>query len=127
MVPPRPGTSDYASVPAPELDLNQFAYAGRWEVDAESGTAVSDAAIHLSFQARRVFVVLGSANGTAEVEVELDGRPIAGGDSGADVSDSTVRVDGQRLYRLVDLPKAGRHALTLRFGPGVSGYAFTFG
>ena len=71
--------------------------------------------------------MLGSANGTAEVEVELDGRPIAGGDSGADVSDSTVRVDGQRLYRLVDLPKAGRHALTLRFGPGVSGYAFTFG
>ena len=127
VVPPRPGTSDYASVPASELDLNQFAYAGRWQVDAESGTAVSDASIQLSFQARRVFLVLGSANGTAEVEVELDGQPIAGGDAGADVSDSAVRVAGQRLYRLVDLPKAGRHALTLRFDPGVAGYAFTFG
>jgi hypothetical protein len=38
-----------------------------------------------------------------------------------------VRVDDQRLYRLVDLPEVGRHALTLGFDPGVSGYAFTFG
>ena len=47
--------------------------------------------------------------------------------AGADVSGGVVRVTGQRLYRLVDLPKAGRHTLTLRFDPGVSGYAFTFG
>ena len=33
----------------------------------------------------------------------------------------------QRLYRLVDLPRAGRHELELRFEPGISGYAFTFG
>jgi Thioredoxin like C-terminal domain len=36
-------------------------------------------------------------------------------------------VSGQRLYRLVDLPQAGRHVLSLRFAPGVAGYAFTFG
>ena len=33
----------------------------------------------------------------------------------------------QRLYRLVELPRAERHLLTPRLGPGVSGYAFTFG
>jgi hypothetical protein len=38
-----------------------------------------------------------------------------------------VTVRRQRLYRLVDLPRAGRHRLTLDFGAGVSGYAFTFG
>jgi hypothetical protein len=38
-----------------------------------------------------------------------------------------VIVDGQQLYRLVELPRAERHVLTLRLEPGVSGYAFTFG
>jgi cytochrome c biogenesis protein CcdA/thiol-disulfide isomerase/thioredoxin len=127
VVPPRPGTSDYASVPADELDLNEFAYAGRWDVDGESGTAVEDAAINLSFQARRVFLVLGSDDGPADVRVELDGEPISDENAGSDVSNGVVRVSGQRLYRLVDLPEAGRHSLTLRFDPGVSGYAFTFG
>jgi len=36
-------------------------------------------------------------------------------------------VSAQRLYRLIDLPEAGRHLLSLRFAPGVAGYAFTFG
>ena len=127
VVSPRPGTSDYASAPASELDLNEFAYAGRWRVDDESGTAVADAAIHLTFQARRVFLVLGAPGGEGTVDVELDGKPIAAGDAGEDVAGGKVRVSGQRLYRLVDLPKAGRHSLTLHFSPGVSGYAFTFG
>ncbi len=127
VVPPRPGTSDYASVPAEDLDPNEFAYSGRWRVDSESGTAVEDAAINLSFQARRVFLVLGSEDGPANVAVELDGEPIADGSAGEDVSGGVVRVSGQRLYRLVDLAEAGRHSLTLGFDPGVSGYAFTFG
>jgi len=38
-----------------------------------------------------------------------------------------VAVSGQRLYRLVELPRAGRHTLTLEPDPGVAGYAFTFG
>jgi cytochrome c biogenesis protein CcdA/thiol-disulfide isomerase/thioredoxin len=127
VVPPRPGTSDYARVPASDLELNQFAYAGRWRVDDESGTAVSGAAIDLSFQARRVFLVLGVEDGPGDVRVELDGQPISAAEAGADVDGGTVRVSDQRLYRLVDLPEARRHALTLRFDPGVSGYAFTFG
>jgi hypothetical protein len=38
-----------------------------------------------------------------------------------------ARIGEQRLYRLVELERAGRHLLTLRFEPGISGYAFTFG
>jgi hypothetical protein len=38
-----------------------------------------------------------------------------------------VSVERQRLYELVDLPRAGRHRLTLNLDPDVSGYAFTFG
>jgi thiol-disulfide isomerase/thioredoxin len=127
VVPPQPGTTEYPPVGADELGLNQFAYEGRWRVDGESGTAVADAAIHLSFQARRVFLVLGADDGPGRVEVELDGRPITDRDAGEDVRGGVVRVSRQRLYRLVDLPEAGQHKLTLRFSPGVSGYAFTFG
>ncbi len=46
---------------------------------------------------------------------------------GEDVSDAQAVVSTQPLYRLVDLPRAGRHVLSLRFAPGVAGYAFTFG
>ncbi len=127
VVPPGPGTAAYAPVSADELGLNEFAYSGRWHVDEESGTAVSDAMISLAFEARRVFLVLGSEDDPGTVEVELDGRPITDGDAGADVSGAVVRVSGQRLYRLVDLPSGGQHTLRLRFAPGVAGYAFTFG
>jgi hypothetical protein len=33
----------------------------------------------------------------------------------------------QRLYSLVSLAGVQRHRLGLRFAPGVTGYAFTFG
>jgi hypothetical protein len=36
-------------------------------------------------------------------------------------------VTGQRLYTLVSLARDERHRLSLRFAPGVTGYAFTFG
>jgi Thioredoxin like C-terminal domain len=59
--------------------------------------------------------------------VSLDGRPIPDELAGSDVHRSSVLVDRQRLYRLVELARAERHVLTLRLEPGVSGYAFTFG
>jgi hypothetical protein len=114
-------------VAARSLPLNGFAYGGRWRIDRESGTSVSDAVLNLRFQARRVFLVLGSPRGPAEVEVELDGRPIPDPLAGEDVSGARATIDEQRLYRLVELPAAGRHALSLRFESGISGYAFTFG
>ena len=57
----------------------------------------------------------------------LDGKPIADADAGDDVQRRRRDDRHQRLYRLVDLPKAGQHTLELRFDPGIEGYAFTFG
>jgi hypothetical protein len=71
--------------------------------------------------------VLGSPGQKRDVQVLLDGKPISSADAGEDVKDGTVTVSNQRLYRLVDLPKAGQHTLELRFAPGIEGYAFTFG
>jgi len=126
--PLRNGRQAYRSPTLARLAMNQFALDGTWEVDGESATARSgDAAINLSFQARRVFLVLGSEGGPGHVRVTLDGRPIPASAAGEDLSDGVVTVNGQRLYRLVDLPRAGRHALSLEVDPGVAGYAFTFG
>jgi cytochrome c biogenesis protein CcdA/thiol-disulfide isomerase/thioredoxin len=124
---PQPGAKDYGEPDPSSLDLNQFAYGGAWQVGPESATALRDASLALSFQARRVFLVLGSSAQSRDVEVLLDGDRIADADAGTDVQDARATITEQRLYRLVDLPEAGRHSLTLRFDPGVSGYAFTFG
>ncbi len=125
--PPNPGESDYSAPDPGDLDLNQLAYGGRWRVDRESATAVHDATLSLSFQAKRVFLVLGAEDGPAEVEVLLDGEPLPASVAGEDVTGGHATVTNQRLYRLVDLPEAARGTLELRFDPGVTGYAFTFG
>jgi thiol-disulfide isomerase/thioredoxin len=124
---PLPGTDAYEAPATTSLGLNEFALGGTWRVDGESATAASDATIGLSFQARRVFLVLGATEGGGEVEVLLDGKPITERNAGADVRDGVARIAEQRLYRLVDLPRAGRHSLELRLSARTTGYAFTFG
>jgi hypothetical protein len=68
-------------------------------------------------RAAKVYLVLSSAGDRPRpVHVSVDGRRAR-----------TVTVDAQRLYELVSLPRTGTHRLRLRFAPGLSGYAFTFG
>jgi cytochrome c biogenesis protein CcdA/thiol-disulfide isomerase/thioredoxin len=124
--PVSPGRHDYGAVGEPPAP-NGFAYSGVWRISDEDATSVEDARIDATFTARRVFLVLGSPGSERDLKVLLDGRPIGAGDSGDDVTNGVVAVGPQRLYSLVDLPRAARHTLTLEFDPGVSGYAFTFG
>jgi cytochrome c biogenesis protein CcdA/thiol-disulfide isomerase/thioredoxin len=125
--PLRPGTHSYSGVSTP--GLNQFALRGSWTVSSQSATATSrGASIESGFQAARVYLVLtSSGNVPRSVRVLLDGRPIAAPRAGADVHRGLVTVRGQRLYSLVSLPGAQRHALTVEVPPGVSAYDFTFG
>jgi cytochrome c biogenesis protein CcdA/thiol-disulfide isomerase/thioredoxin len=126
--PPRPGTNTY-NAPAPgTLPPNGFAYGGRWSVSAEDATAAgTDSAIEVRFGARRVFLVLGSPRHPRRMRVLLDGKPIPEKLAGPDVHNGVVTVDEQRLYSLVNLPRVEQHRLTLKFAPGINGYAFTFG
>lgn len=121
------GTQTFAPV-TQALPDDAFAFRGRWTIDGESATAATDGAeIVASFGARKVFLVLDGNGRTRDVRVLLDGRPLPDRLAGEDVKDGVVRVRDQRLYRLVDLGSVERHVLTLEFGKGVSGYAFTFG
>jgi cytochrome c biogenesis protein CcdA/thiol-disulfide isomerase/thioredoxin len=125
--PVRSGTNAYRPASPGSLPPNGLSYGGRWTITGESATARRGASLELNFDARRVFLVLGSAGRSRPLRVLLDGKPIPNRLAGADVDGAVAGVSRQRLYRLVDLPRDERHLLTLRFAPGVAGYAFTFG
>lgn len=121
------GLHDYGSSRG-RLEVDSFRFSGRWRITPDEGEAVGPAArLDARVRAREVFLVLSSPGRTRDVSVFLDGRPIEARDAGADVRGGRVRVRGERLYRIVELPRRGAHDLSLRFDPGVAGYAFTFG
>jgi cytochrome c biogenesis protein CcdA/thiol-disulfide isomerase/thioredoxin len=127
-MPLRAGIHTYAGLRSPPA-LNQFALQGTWKVSTEAATPIAPGArIEAGFQAARVYLVLTSAgNAPRRVRVLLDGREIPAREAGADVRRGVLTVRGQRLYALVSLPAAARHALTVEVPPGVSAYDFTFG
>jgi cytochrome c biogenesis protein CcdA/thiol-disulfide isomerase/thioredoxin len=125
---PRPGLRNYGPPPTGQLSLNDFAYSGTWKIGGQPAAAISGAGIDTEFQAKHVYLVLSSQGGRPRpVKVLLDGRPISAKDAGSDVHGGIATIRGQRLYTLVSLPRDERHLLSLRFPPGVTGFAFTFG
>jgi cytochrome c biogenesis protein CcdA/thiol-disulfide isomerase/thioredoxin len=126
VTPVQVGDRDFGAVPS-SLDVNHFAYSGHWGITDEDATSGAGAQIDLAFNARRVFLVLGSPDQARHIQVLLDGKPIPAKLAGPDVRHGVATIQAQRLYRLVDLPDVSRHRLSLRFDPGISGYAFTFG
>ncbi|MFN2629579.1 MAG: cytochrome c biogenesis protein DipZ [Gaiellaceae bacterium] len=95
------------------LPADALAYAGVWRVGGERAVAGPGARLRLHFRARNVYLVLG---GLGRVEVSVAGRPAG-----------SLRVDADRLYTLVSGAKLRDALLELRFSPGVTAYAFTFG
>src|SRR4051812_47480656 len=114
---PSNGLHDYTGAGRP-LTRSRFAFTGRWKVTDEAATALAPGArIDARVAGKAVYLVLSSQGDRPRaLRVELDGKPLR-----------TVTVRRQRLYQLVSLPKTEEHRLTLRFAPGLSGYAFTFG
>ncbi len=97
----------------PSLTQDSYAYAGTWKVEGERIVAADNARLRLHFGARTVHLVL---TGRGFVTVKLNGKV-----------QQTVRVDRDRLYTLVTQKRASDGLLDLRFTPGLSAYAFTFG
>ena len=106
------GQAAYDPPPQP-LGLNEMAYAGRLRVDPQHIVAGPGARVLFHFRAKHVFLVMG---GLGSVQVLVDGKPRG-----------SVAVTGDRLYTLLRERKITDGVLELRFTPGVSAYAFTFG
>ena len=110
-----PGTRDYPGA-THALRTDQFALGGRWRLTDEAAEAVHDGTLQAHVRGKSVYLVLGSRGGPRRVTVVVDGR-----------RERTITVRRQRLYTLLKRPRSGEHQLAVRFAPGVSGYAFTFG
>jgi cytochrome c biogenesis protein CcdA/thiol-disulfide isomerase/thioredoxin len=126
--PAYPGTVKYTATPGDSIGPHRFSLGGTWTVGLARARAGDDATLTGHVIAKDVYLVLSPPRrGNGSVQVALDGRPIGADAAGADVHGSAVRVTNQRLYHLVSRPGVEDHVLSLRFSPGVAGYAFTFG
>ena len=105
----RSATYTFPSSLAPDA----FAYAGTWRVEGERVVAGPGARLRLRFHAHSVHLVLG---GHGTVDVMVNGHPTR-----------TVTVDADRLYTLASSDRTRTGLIELRFTPGLSAYAFTFG
>ncbi len=115
----------------PGLALGQWAYGGRWTVEAQRGRLEAlGGRITIRFKARDLHLVLGSPDGRPiRFRVTLDGMA-PGVDHGLDVDAAgNGRVTGHRLYQLVRHKAGARErTFTITFlDPRAEAYAFTFG
>ena len=109
-----PGRERAYGFPTEPLGSDELAYSGRVKVEEERLVAGQDARLRIQFLAREVNLVLG---GQGKLDVLLDGRRLR-----------TIPISGEpRLYNLLELPDLQEGLLELRFAPGLSAYAFTFG
>jgi len=117
---------------APHLELNQWALAGDWTVQAENAILNrATGSITYRFHARDLHLVLGPSNDGKPVRfrVSIDGKPPLG-DHGADVDDQgNGTVTEQRLYQLVRQsgPVTDRDFQIEFLDPGAQAFSFTFG
>ena len=118
---------------------NQFMYLqGPWLSGPESLVHARDTSdfedyIALKFSAVSVNAVIEPlGEGSFEVQVTMDGRPLTPEEAGADVvikdGRSVFTVDGGRMYMVVELPDYGIHELKLSSNSSEFAlFAFTFG
>lgn len=111
-----------------KLLLNSWALQGTWQVLADKIiSSEPGAALKINFQARKVFIVMGSANQTAEVTITFNGQKL-GLIKGRDVKNERIIVKEHRLYELISAPNVINGILEIKTRqPGLEIYTFTFG
>jgi thiol-disulfide isomerase/thioredoxin len=125
-------TVSYASVSPGTVEQagtnGVFFLEGKWFDAAEYVRAESDdVRVELPFFAQNVFVVAAPEGSGARARVLLDGHEVPAGLLGADARGGVIRIARDDLFRVLHLPSAGVHRLTLIVSKGFKLYTFTFG
>lgn len=111
------------------LSTNSWALEGLWRVNKDSVVAASsEASLKIHFNARKVFIVMGTeTHNPVKIKVLLNGELLLA-DKGKDVIDSSVLVDKDTIYELVVQKQSSSGYLQIiATQPGVKIYTFTFG
>ena len=106
---------------------NSIYLAGEWKNNADHMELQSEVGrIVLSYSAKAVNIVAG---GKGELHILEDNSPLDDSSSGTDISENgTVKIDGQRLYNVVEHEEYGNHQIAIEVaGRGFQIYTFTFG
>ncbi len=127
---PEPVKRDSEAVYTDPVNIpqNTFSYSGTWNISKEKSMPSQNATLILQFESKEVFLVMNpKAQEPARMRIYLDGVVVTEG-AGEDVTDGIVTIDTDRLYKLINLPKAGQHQLKLEFLDNKAElFAFTFG
>ena len=111
------------------LSDDAWALDGKWKVEREKIVGgEKGAALRLNFNARKVFLVLGTASGKPlRATIRLNGEPV-GGYAGKDAPVGVVTVERNTLYELIDQGASKRGLIEIEAQEaGLEAYAFTFG
>ena len=132
-------TQEVHYIAPPAIPIDNFALDGDWKAGDEyvrhvHASAQLKDAVELHYQAKAVYLVAGSDDGSPKLlYVMQDGKPLPPGSRGVDVhaganGGSYIALSGKRMYYVVNNPEFGEHTLALSTSsPGVSLYSFTFG
>ncbi len=111
------------------LSNDHWALFGKWHMEGERITAAeADAKLQLNFTAGKVFLVLGTKDGTPiTAKLTLNGEPL-GNAAGKDAPAGTLAIREHTLYELVNQGSVRNGLLEITAdAPGLEAYAFTFG
>jgi cytochrome c biogenesis protein CcdA/thiol-disulfide isomerase/thioredoxin len=126
-----PGASGSSTFTLPAdylVQANALYLGGPWNIEPEYAQSQGAAQAEFEYSAHDVYLVAAAAT-PVTVEVLRDGQPI-GEYAGADVDPktSTVTIQAQRLYSLIQDPTPGVHTIELKVeDAGLQAYTFTFG
>ncbi len=107
------------------LSTNQWALKGSWNINPHYVQSTSaNATIKLHFNARNVYMVMGSIdNQPIKMSILLNGKPVQDKQN-----PNNIEVIAHKLYPVLSLPASTDGELEVQFDkPGVQVYTFTFG
>ncbi len=111
------GIVNYQAVNATKA--NAIYLSGPWKSEADRMISFGSS-LFLMFKAKDVNIVAG---GNSTIAVSIDGNPAAG----QDVEEGIAKIEGHRLYNIVEGKDYNIHKLQIDAEPGFELYTFTFG